>query len=89
MKENELTLEMERTMDYSTVSFIFGFKQIAYEGFTYGHASKEVLRFLDVGEHVLNLAGVPLTVPSSVDEKYCGKTFIIYKVDTGELEYIF
>ena len=45
-------------------------------------------RYLTIGKHVLNLGGIPLTVPDSVASQYCGPAYLFLKTDTSKIIYL-
>ena len=57
--------------------------QVSYSGFSYGIPAYEMSRPLELGNSVLNMGGVTLVIPDTVNVDKCGQTNIIYKADTG------
>ena len=57
--------------------------QLTYDGFNYGPVKRELDREFPAGEMVLSLASVPILVPDSIDDKYCGPVYMIYSATTG------
>ena len=62
------------------------YSQIAYDGFSYGHAAEEMQRHLTVGEHVLNMGGVSIkiSVDTSLHHHLCGAVFVLFEVDPSK-----
>ena len=44
-------------------------------------------RYLTIGKHVLNLGGIPFTVPDSIASQYCGHAYLFLKTDTSKIIY--
>ncbi|CAH1772467.1 unnamed protein product, partial [Owenia fusiformis] len=73
--ESKIYLSVDRVLDAMDT-------QIPYVGFKYGLAKDEMQRPLVQGKHTFNMGSVPLVIPSGVEEKYCGHTYLIVQVDT-------